>query len=290
MIGNHGRGITINITDSEELLVAYKISKKVYKTSIVEKYLKGSDFRVLVIDGKFVAATYREPAFVVGNGKNTIKQLIEEINRDPQRGYGHENILTKITIDYMTERLLEDEGLTLQSIPERGRKIYVKSTANISSGATAKDVTDTVHTLNRLMAERISRIMGLNVMGIDIIANSLEIPLTNDNSGGVGNRREKDILQFGKSIADFYDYIIICDSDPRQRNLGETAKIVKDGLLQGGFEEDKITIILDEREATKAALDMAERGDLIVLQVDDVNQVIKDVLNYRENLSIQKFI
>ncbi len=608
--GNHGRGITINIIDPEELLLAFEISEKVCTTSIVEKYLTGFDFRMLVIDGKFVAAALREPAFVIGNGRDTIVQLIDDINKAPDRGIGHEKNLTQITVDYMTKRLLAVKDRTLDSILNEGEKVYIKSTANISAGGSAQDVTDTVHPLNRLMAERISRIVGLNVMGIDIIADSLEKPLeegvcgvlevnaapgfrmhlnptkgthrniaayivdmlfppgvahsvpivavtgtngktttvrlvshilsvhknvvgmtstdaviidnipiltgdysgplgaqkvmmdasidhavlevarggilrrglgfkesdvgvllnissdhlgeggittlkeltrlkstvteavkpsgyavfnaddslvvsciektkatpilfskdpenkslkTNYNKGNpnvtiidgtitvvtkdgnlaignvvdipitfngkagfnienalaavaatfalglneaqikeglvsftpsidqapgrmnlidmgvfkvivdyghnpgaiiatgdfikdlmpgrkirmassVGNRKRDHIMEFGAALSRYYDHIIICDVDPRQRKLGETAQIVQDGLLEGGFRQDMITTIINEREATRAALDMAKEGDLVVLQADDVKQVIKDVLDYKAQL------
>ena len=154
------------------------IAVKNCKLIITILYKEGFDYRILVIDGKFVAAAFREPAFVVGNGENTIIELIEEVNKDPERGIGHEKNLTKIDIDYMTESLLEDQQLNLNSILSKGEKIYIKSTANISAGATATDVSDTVHPLNRLMAERISRIIGLNVMGIDISLTIWKIPST----------------------------------------------------------------------------------------------------------------
>ncbi|MEN1758877.1 cyanophycin synthetase [Anoxynatronum sibiricum] len=185
LIGNHGRGITVNVTNAAELLVAYGIAGEVCETVLVEKYLEGFDFRILVIDGKFVAAALREPAYVIGNGKNTIRQLIDEVNKDPNRGIGHERNLTRITADSMTERLLAVKQLTLESILAEGEKRYVKSTANLSAGGTALDVTDHVHPLNQLMAQRISQIIGLNVIGIDIIADSLEKPLHNDSSGVV---------------------------------------------------------------------------------------------------------
>lgn len=185
LVGNHGRGITTNILDPGELVVALKISEEIHRTSIVEKYLDGFDFRILVIDGKFVAAARREPAFVIGNGKDNIRELIKEVNKDPDRGVGHEKRLTKITINFMTKRLLSTQNLTLKSVLEKGKKVYVKSTANLSSGAVAHDVTDNVHPLNRYMFEQISRIVGLNVIGIDIMANTLETPLETDVSGVV---------------------------------------------------------------------------------------------------------
>nr|WP_300004938.1 cyanophycin synthetase [Tissierella sp.] len=610
--GNHGRGITIDISESEELMLALKKAKEVCSSCIIEKYLLGFDFRILVINYKFVAAALREPAFVVGNGVNTIEELIEEINQNPDRGLGHEKNLTKINIDYMTERLLKMEHLKLKTILEVGRKVYIKSTANISAGGTAKDVTESVHPLNRAMAERISKIVNLDVMGIDIIANTLEKPLNEEFAGvlevnaapgfrmhlnptegkkrniaenvvdmlfppgkphsipivavtgtngktttvriithiletngsvvgmtstdavtinqvpilkgdysgpsgaskvmmdssvdhavlevarggilrrglgfkksdigillnissdhlgeggietleeltrlkstvteavkpsgyavfnaddplvlscvektkanpilfskdpgnkalkinykkgnlnvilmhdtimiqkkeqmitvcnvkeipitfngkaifnidnvlaavaaatalgldenqirqglisfnpsidqspgrmniidmgdfkvvidyghnpgaieatgdfinslmpgrkirvasSIGNRRKKDILEFGRVLSKYYDYMIICDPDPRKRETGETAKIIKEGLIKAGFNLDAINIVINEREAINVALDMAIKGDLVVVQVDDLNQVIKDVLAYKEKIKV----
>ena len=614
LVGNHGRGITVNITNREELKLAFEIADKICDTSLVEKYLEGFDYRILVIDGKFVAAALREPAYVIGNGTSSIGELINEINKDPDRGIGHEKSLTRIKIDYMTERLLAVRKLSLNSIPADGEKIYIKSTANISAGGTALDVTETVHPLNRLMAERISRIVGLNVIGIDVIADTLAKPLQRESSGvvevnaapgfrmhlnpttgtprniaanvidmlfppgaahaipivavtgtngkttttrlishilglngstvgmtstdaviidnipilqgdysgpegarkvmmdstidhavfevarggilrrglgfkesdvgillnissdhlgeggidtleeltrlkstvtesvkptghsvfnaddplvlscldkgkgqpvlfskdpehpalkknydqgnlnvtiqegtviiqkkewtstvasvveipitfdgkagfnvenvmaavaataalglnetqiraglvsfspsigqspgrmnviemgdfkvvvdyghnigaitatadfikglmpgrkirmtsGVGNRRGDDILEFGETLSRYYDHIVLCDADPRERIPGETARIVKEGLLKGGFEPEMVTVVLDEIEATKAALEMAEKGDLVVLQADNVTRVIKDVLDYKAKLADAK--
>jgi cyanophycin synthetase len=611
LIGNHGRGITINVINVEELIVAYDIACKICETCLVEKYLEGFDFRILVIDGKFVAAALREPAYVVGNGKDTIRQLINEVNKDPERGFGHEKSLTRITIDPMMERLLAVKQLTLESVLAKGEKRYVKSTANLSAGGTALDVTENVHPLNQLMAERISQIIGLNVIGIDIIADSLEKPLTNDSAGvievnaapgfrmhlnptkgtprniashiidmlfppgrshavpivavtgtngkttttrlishimglngrtvgmtstdaviidnipiltgdysgpegarkvmmdstidmavlevarggilrrglgydesdvgvflnvssdhlgeggidtlekltrlkstvteavkpsgyavfnaddplvlscidktpgypvlfskdpehpalktnydkgnlnvtikegnviiqrkgwmstvasvieipitfdgkaefnienvmaavaatavlglnevkiraglvsfspsigqspgrmnvidmgnfkvvvdyghnigaikatgdfikslmpgriirmasGVGNRRQEDILAFGVALAKYSDHVVVCDADPRERSVGETAQIVKEGIIEGGFSPDMITIVIDEREATRVSLNMAKKGDLVVLQADSITQVIKDVLKYKKELT-----
>lgn len=185
LVGNHGRGITVNVTNADELLIAYQMASEIYATVLVEKYLEGFDFRVLVIDGKFVAAALREPPYVIGNGKDTIQQLIDEVNKDPERGIGHEKNLTRIIADSMTERLLAVKQLSLKSVLVDGEKVYVKSTANLSVGGTALDVTENVHPLNQVMAQRISQIIGLNVIGIDIIADSLEKPLRNGSSGVV---------------------------------------------------------------------------------------------------------
>lgn len=183
--GNHGRGITINVTNTEELMIAFQMAGKICETCMIEKHLGGNDYRILVINGKYVAAALREPAFIIGNGRDTIQELIDQVNQDPNRGIGHEKNLTQISVDYMTERLMVVRNLTLNSVLPKEEKVYIKSTANLSAGGTALDVTENVHPLNRLMAERISRIVDLNVIGIDIVADTLEEPLQNGSTGVV---------------------------------------------------------------------------------------------------------
>ena len=184
LVGNHGRGITINVQDEEELSAAYHRAKKVCDGVLVEKLLTGSDFRILVVNGKFAAAALREPAFIIGDGSSPVQELIAKVNQDPQRGIGHEKNLTQITVDAMTERILAFKDLSLKSVLPAGEKLYLKSTANLSTGGTALNVTENVHPLVKLMAERISRIIGLDVIGIDIIAPTLQEPLQK-NIGGV---------------------------------------------------------------------------------------------------------
>ncbi|MFW5790718.1 MAG: cyanophycin synthetase [Bacillota bacterium] len=184
LVGNHGRGISIDIQNEEELETAYQMAQKVCADVLIEKLLVGSDFRILVIDGKFVAAARREPAFVIGDGISTVQELIAKVNNDPKRGVGHEKNLTRITIDTMTERILAGKDLSLESVLPAGEKLYVKSTANLSSGGTAVNVTENVHPLVKLIAERIARIIGLDVIGIDIVAPTLQEPLQK-NIGGV---------------------------------------------------------------------------------------------------------
>ncbi len=180
--GNHGRGATINIRSKEEALEALRVAKKISRAVICEKYITGFDHRVLVIDYKFVAAAKRTPAMVTGNSRNTIKELIDEVNSDPRRGYGHEKVLTAIKVDEMTTNILQEKGLTLDSVLSAGEILYLKSTANISTGGTATDVTDHVHPHNIFMAERIARIIGLDICGIDIMTDDLGIPIS--ESGG----------------------------------------------------------------------------------------------------------
>lgn len=181
--GNHGRGQTINVQDwetaKEGLVYAQTISHKV----IVERYVTGFDYRVLVINHKMVAAARRVPAHIVGDGSATIQELIDLENQNPRRGYGHENALTEINVDKDTVELLGKLEYTLETIPQKGETVYLKSTANLSTGGTSIDVTDMVHPENITMCERISKIIGLDVCGIDIMAENLTQPLK--ESGGV---------------------------------------------------------------------------------------------------------
>jgi cyanophycin synthetase len=181
--GNHGKGASINVKDWESAKAGLAHAKQYSRRVIVEKFITGFDFRVLVINNKVVAAAKRVPAHVVGDGQLNIQQLIDKENLDPRRGYGHENVLTEISVDRDTLDLLEKENLTLESIPENGKIVYLKSTANLSTGGTSVDVTDMMHPENIFLAERISRVIGLDVCGIDIMAENLTQPLK--ENGGV---------------------------------------------------------------------------------------------------------
>lgn len=179
---NQGKGATININNKEEVLSAYSFAKAYSRYVIVEQYISGSDFRLLVIDNKFVAAAKRIPAHITGNGKSTINALIDIVNADVKRGDGHNNVLTKIIIDGDTDALLVKKGYTLDTIPKFNEIVYLKSTANLSTGGTSIDVTDQVHPDNILLAESIARLIGLDVCGIDIVAATLNRPIR--KSGG----------------------------------------------------------------------------------------------------------
>ncbi|AYZ35502.1 cyanophycin synthetase [Chryseobacterium indologenes] len=180
--GNHGKGSSINVNDWEAAKTGLEHAQKYSRKVIVEKYITGYDFRVLVIDNKMVAASRRVPAHIVGDGELNIQQLIDKENKDPRRGYGHENVLTEIEVDKDTLELLDKLQYTLDTVPQRGEVVYLKSTANLSTGGTSIDVTDMVHPENITMAERISKIIGLDVCGIDIMAENLTQPLK--ESGG----------------------------------------------------------------------------------------------------------
>ena len=181
--GNHGKGASINVKTPEEAKAAFEHAKKYSRKIIVEKFITGHDFRILVINHRFIAAALREPAHVIGDGKLTVQQLIDKENLDPRRGYGHENVLTEITVDKETHDQLIKQNLTLSSLLKKDEYCTLKGTANLSTGGTSTDVTDIVHPHNIFICERISRVIGLDICGIDIMATNLHEPL--EENGGV---------------------------------------------------------------------------------------------------------
>ncbi|HEX8561571.1 MAG TPA: cyanophycin synthetase [Flavobacterium sp.] len=181
---NQGKGITINITDWDSAKAGFIAAQAYGKYVLAERFVEGFDFRMLVIGGKFVAAAKRVPAHVKGDGKSTIAELIEIENKDPKRGNGHENVLTQIKVCRDTEMLLQKNGYTLETVPASGTVVFLKSTANLSTGGTAIDVTDEVHPENIFMAERIAKIVGLDVCGIDVMAANLTTPVRT-NGGAI---------------------------------------------------------------------------------------------------------
>jgi len=182
--GNHGRGATVGITSLEDAKTAWEKAKEHSRYIIVEKQLVGHDFRALVVNNRLIAVAKRIPAHVIGDGKTSIKGLIERVNEDPRRGYGHENVLTEIEIDGQTLRCVKNAGYEIDSILKKGQVLHLKTTANISTGGTAIDCTDEVHPENVFLFERIARIIGLDVAGVDVIAPSVSEPLR-ENGGGI---------------------------------------------------------------------------------------------------------
>ncbi|XGV99430.1 MAG: cyanophycin synthetase [Leptolyngbya sp. BL-A-14] len=176
--GNHGRGITINITNWDQAEAAYDAAKEVSRDVIVERFYQGRDHRVLVINGKVVAVAERVPAHVVGDGKLTIDQLIEQTNLDPRRGEGHENVLTKLEVDRTTWQLLEKQGYTLDTVLPEGEIFYLRATANLSTGGIAVDRTDDIHPENIWLAQRVAKIIGLDIAGIDVVTADISRPLS----------------------------------------------------------------------------------------------------------------
>lgn len=182
--GNHGKGATTNINDWPHAVKALAAARAYSSRVICERFITGYDFRVLVINHKFICAALRTPASVVGDGQHTIEWLIDETNKDPRRGFGHEKVLTQITVDDFTHKMLSDLGYTLSTVLSEGELVLLKPTANLSTGGTSTDVTDEVHSDNIFMAERISKIIGLDICGIDIMAPDLKNPIT-ENGGAV---------------------------------------------------------------------------------------------------------
>jgi cyanophycin synthetase len=178
--GNHGRGITVDIKNYEDALVAFNHAKDSSKSGaiIVEKFVKGSDYRLLVINNILVAGAIRTPAHVIGDGTSTVQELIDTVNKDPRRGFGHENVLTQITVNELTKTIIKDAGYTLDSVIAKDERLILKDTANLSTGGTAEDITDIIHPANVSMAERISKIIDLDICGIDIMTTDITKPLS----------------------------------------------------------------------------------------------------------------
>ena len=171
--GNHGRGVTVNVTDEAGVEAAFEIADQEGSAVVVESMLSGDDHRLLVVNGELVAAARRVPGHVKGDGSHTIAELVEIVNRDPRRGVGHENVLTRLEIDAQALKLLEERGYTTETVPPEGEEVYLRKTANISTGGTAVDCTDTIHPDNKLMAERAIRAIGLDVGAVDFLTTDI---------------------------------------------------------------------------------------------------------------------
>ncbi|HEU4470982.1 MAG TPA: cyanophycin synthetase [Flavisolibacter sp.] len=180
--GNHGKGATINITAWEEAHIAFERAKKISKEIVIEKFIEGNDYRILLVNYKIEAAALRTPACITGDGQHTITELVHMLNQDPRRGLSHENMLTAVTIDEITLETLSKHGYTPDSVLPKGLHCVLKPTANISTGGTATDITDDIHPSNRLLFERVAKLIGLDICGIDVMAHSLSEPLA--QSGG----------------------------------------------------------------------------------------------------------
>ena len=172
---NHGRGVSINLNSDDEVVRAFAVAQShgSSRAVLVESFVAGFDHRMLVIDGKLVAVAKRVPGHVVGDGEHTVEELVEIVNSDPRRGIGHEKVLTKIQFDLQAERLMERKGYTRQTVLPDGETLYLRSTANLSTGGTAIDLTDVIHPDNRDMAERAIKAIGLDVGGVDFLTDDV---------------------------------------------------------------------------------------------------------------------
>ena len=173
LAGNHGRGVSINLKTNEEVEVAFEKAREHGRNVIVESHLEGHDHRLLVVNGQLVAAAKRVPGHVVGDGTHTIETLVDMVNEDPRRGVGHEKVLTRLELDHQAERLLKKHAYDGNTVPADGEEVYLRSTANLSTGGTAIDVTDTIHPDNREMAIRTIKAIGLDIGGVDFLTKDI---------------------------------------------------------------------------------------------------------------------
>ncbi len=182
--GNHGRGVSIDVRTPLEAEDAFAIAAAVSPEVIVERFHRGRDHRVLVVNHKVVAVAERVPAHVIGDGRSTVQQLVDLVNQDPRRGEGHDNVLTKIVVDRTSLDVLQRQGYRLDSVVPANEIVYLRATANLSTGGISVDRTDDIHPENVWLAERISKLIGLDIAGIDIVTEDISRPLA-DVDGAV---------------------------------------------------------------------------------------------------------
>ena len=182
--GNQGKGVTVNITSHKQLLAAYAAAVEFGDEILVERYIPGNDFRLLVIGNKLVAAARRDPPNVVGDGRHTIFELVEQVNKDPRRGSGHATSLTKIRFDDIALACLAGQGLQAESVPAKGQRVTLRHNANLSTGGSATDVTDDVHPEVAARAVAAAQMVGLDICGVDMVCSSILHPLE-EQGGGV---------------------------------------------------------------------------------------------------------
>jgi cyanophycin synthetase len=180
--GNQGKGVSLDLCTQEQVCYAFEIAHQISSRVVVEELLRGRDYRVLVVNGKMLAACERIPACVVGDGQSTIQQLVDEANRDPRRGDGHAKPMSTIRIDRVSTAALGKQGYRMDSIPPAGAAVFLRENANLSTGGSAIDVTDQVHPSMRLISERAARAIGLDICGVDLVVPDITQPFT---EGGV---------------------------------------------------------------------------------------------------------
>lgn len=182
--GNQGKGVTVNIETREQLEKGYKAAEEISSNILVERYLPGHDFRLLVVGNKIAAAARREPPLVIGDGVHTVRQLVEQVNSDPRRGEGHATSLTKIRFDDIALARLAEQDMHADTVPAKGKRVILRNNANLSTGGTATDVTDDVHPDVAMRAVAAAQMIGLDIAGVDVICESVLRPLE-EQSGGI---------------------------------------------------------------------------------------------------------
>ncbi|MEW5850963.1 MAG: cyanophycin synthetase [Myxococcota bacterium] len=181
--GHQGQGVTLSITTPEEAGDAFVRAREFGRLVLVEELFHGRDYRVLVVGGRVVAASERVPARVTGDGEHTVEELVDLANQDPRRGDGHERPLTRLRLDEHALRCLARQGLSALGIPPAGRVVFLRDTANLSTGGTARDVTDEIHPTIARMCERAARVVGLDICGIDLVLPAIHEPLAGRRGG-----------------------------------------------------------------------------------------------------------
>ena len=182
--GNQGKGVTVNITTKEHLSKAFDIAKEFRDDILVERYMPGNDFRLLVVGDKLVAAARRDPPNVVGDGIQTVAELVAQVNLDPKRGSGHSTSLTKIRIDDIARACLTSQGFSPEAIPAKGQRVNLRNNANLSTGGSATDVTDDVHPEVAARAVAAAHMVGLDICGVDLVCDSILRPIE-ELGGGI---------------------------------------------------------------------------------------------------------
>ena len=183
--GNQGKGVTVNINSEESLRKAYDVAATFSDSILVERFMPGNDFRLLVVGDKLVAAARREPPKVVGDGVSSVAQLVEQVNRDPRRGSGHSTSLTKIRFDDIAKECLAIQGFSAESVPLKGQRVNLRNNANLSTGGSATDVTDDVHPDVAARAVAAAHMVGLDICGVDVVCDSILRPLEEQGGGMV---------------------------------------------------------------------------------------------------------
>lgn len=181
--GNQGKGVTVNITSKEHLLKAFAVAKEFRDDILVERFMPGNDFRLLVVGDKLVAAARRDPPKVVGDGVHTIAELVAQVNADPRRGSGHATSLTKIRFDEIAKATLATQGFDADSVPAKGQRVNLRNNANLSTGGSATDVTDDVHPEVAARAIAAAHMVGLDICGVDVVCDSILRPLEEQGGG-----------------------------------------------------------------------------------------------------------
>jgi len=181
--GNQGKGVTVNVTTKEQLVAGFHAASEFRDDILVERYLPGHDYRLLVIGDKLVAAARRDPPQVVGDGVHTVRELVEQVNRDPRRGDGHATSLTKIRFDDIALATLAKHGMNADSVPDQGQRVVLRNNANLSTGGSATDVTDDVHPEVAARAIAAAHMVGLDICGVDLVCDSVLKPIEEQNGG-----------------------------------------------------------------------------------------------------------